>query len=407
MNLLFVTHHRRWKTNLRSAAWARELVRRGHEVTLLCTHPTACVRAHVSHWEGVNIVEFPDLLFGSMRSGWDLWSLVRRRLYLRGKRYDLIHAFETRPATIHPLLALLHSSPAPLVIDWNDWWGRGGLIAERRPRWYQAVLGPLETWYEEHFRILADHTTVISTALARRAESLGVDPQTISVIPGGVDPALFPVGSPLVQRSRFGLAADRFIVMFAAADAVMDLDLVLDAAKRAVHQIPNLLLVMTGHRPAGFDRLVRRASIADRIQHLGFLPYAELPLALSCADVFLLPLRDTVANRGRWPHKIGEYMASGRPIVANPVGDVRIVFETERIGLTAEPAPAAVADAIVHLYRFPELRETIGRTARRIAETRFAWTTLVDRLEEAYQCARTSWLVRRRANQRFSDQAHS
>ncbi len=395
MNLLFVAHHQRWKTELRSAAWARELARRGHQVTLLCTHPTRRLRASETVWEGVRVVEQPDLLIGSMRSGWDPWSTLRRAIFLRGRRYDLVHAFETRPATIHPVRTLLRRAPAPLVMDWNDWWGRGGLISERRPRWYQILFGALETWYEEHFRTLADHTTVISSALARRAESLGVDPKTITVIPGGVNPAAFAQVPPLAERHRFGLPADRFVLMFAAADAAMDLDLVIGAVALAARRVPNLLLVLTGRRPPQFEALVRGADIGDRVVHLGFLPYGELPRALSCADVFLLPLRDTVANRGRWPHKIGEYMACGRATVANPVGDLGELLDTERVGLAADPTPEAMAEAIVRLHGAPELRETMGRTARRVAETRFAWPVIVDRVEQAYEQAIAAWRAKR------------
>ena len=391
MNLLYVTHHRRPKTRARSAPWAAELVRRGHEVTLICIAPRERWRLKESVEEGVRYVESPDLFFGALRSGWDPWGLWNRSRYLAGRTFDIVHCFETRPATIHPVLRWLRSRPIPLVIDWNDWWGRGGLIKERRPGWYRALFGGIETWYEEHFRPLADHTTAISTALARRAESLGIPADRVTVIRGGVDPAAFRERPPAAARPEFGLQEDRFVAFFASADAMMDLDLVLQAVQLASTRIPGLLLVMTGHRPSGLDARARSLGIDRQVRHLGFLPYERLPHALSCADVFLLPFSDTVANRGRWPHKVGEYMACGRPTVSNPVGDIRELFERERVGLLADPTPEAMAEAIVRLRDEAALRLQLGARARQVAETRFAWPRIADRVEGVYRRIVQEW----------------
>lgn len=384
VNVLYVTHHRRQKVFARAGAWARELARRGHAVTLICIANHERWRLMESWHEGVRYIETPDLLPGQLRSGWDAWNMLRRMLWLRGASYDIVHAFETRPATIYPVLRILRRCPARLAIDWNDWWGRGGLIEERRPSWYHTIFGGIETWFEEHFRPRADHTTVISTALAERAAGLGIPPDRITVISGGVDPGVFRNQECQAHRSRFGLPADRFIALFAAADGVMDLDLVLETLAAARKPVPELLLVMTGHRPAGFDQRVQDAGVTHHVRHLGYLPYGDLPDALSCADVFLLPFTDSVANRGRWPHKIGDYMACGRPTVSNPVGDIRPLFEQESVGILADPHPAAMSAALAKLRSDAALRQQLGARARQVAETRFAWPGVVDRVEAVY-----------------------
>jgi glycosyltransferase involved in cell wall biosynthesis len=397
MNLLFVTHHRRLRLFARGDPWARELTRRGYAVTVMCISQSRRFRLLETRSDGVLYVEVPDLLPGILRSGWDPWDTLRRILYLRGKRFDLIHAFETRPATIYPVLSMLREARVPLVIDWIDWWGRGGLIKDRRPGWYRVLFGAMETWYEEHFRTRADHSTVISSALARRTVGLGVPPDCVTVIHGGVDPQFFRVQPSGLHRARFGLPANSFLAYFSALDAVMDLQLVLTAFKRALAGGANMLLVMTGHMPTRFDWHVQRVGLAGRIRHLGYLPYHELPNALSCADVFLLPFSDTVSNRGRWPHKVGDYMACGRPTVSNPVGDIRGLFERERVGLLADPTPEAMAEAIVRLHDDPELRRELGARARQVAETQFAWPRIVDQVEEVYRSVMERWKRRGRA----------
>jgi len=136
LNVLMINHHRRSKVNCvnRSLAMARYLARRGHQVTLLTTADHRKARIVESHEDGVHIAEIPDLLWGNLRSGWDPWSALNRILYLLRceKDFDLIHLFESRPAVIHPTQVYRLKRPLPLIIDWVDGIGRGGILEVRR-----------------------------------------------------------------------------------------------------------------------------------------------------------------------------------------------------------------------------------------------------------------------------------
>src|SRR3990172_1332446 len=166
-----ITHHRRMKADARPHAMARELVGRGHRVTLIVTADRRRARVIGSEWDGVRVIETPDLLWVRLRSGWDPWSLLNRAVFLRRDEwvYDIAHCFETRPATIYPALVYSSANNLPIVTDWNDWWGRGGIIDELRPKWYRFLFGGVETYYEEAFRTRGAGLTVISTALVQRA----------------------------------------------------------------------------------------------------------------------------------------------------------------------------------------------------------------------------------------------
>jgi glycosyltransferase involved in cell wall biosynthesis len=275
----------------------------------------------------------------------------------------------------------------PLVIDWIDWWGRGGLIKELRPAWYQYFFGGIEAFYEEHYRTRADALTVISSALAERAVGLGVPHDRIFKVQDGGEPGFFTPRPSLENRGRYALPTDAFIVGFSAADVTMDVGLALAAIARARRECPQILLLLTGNRPSNFERQVEAAGLAGGYQHLGFLPYAELPVALSCADAFLLPFPDKPANRGRWPHKIADYMCLARPTVTNPVGEMRLLLEKEPVGLLAEANAEAMGRRLVELARDPDLRDRLGRHARHVATEHFVWSRVVDQVEACYKQA--------------------
>jgi glycosyltransferase involved in cell wall biosynthesis len=334
---------------------------------------------------GVCLVETPDLLPGKLRSGWDPWCALNRWLWLRKNfDFDLIHAFETRPATIHPLQLMLWKKKIPLVIDW---WGRGGLVVEHRPRWYQILFGGLETFYEEHFRTVADATTVICHALGERAVGLGVPESTIFRVPIGSSTDVFSVQNSKIHRPQFGIPDGAFVLVFSTLDAALDADLVFRSIAVLKQKHPETLLVMTGNQRDRLMKMADQAGIAEHFIHLGFVPDEDFPKTLACADVFLLPLRDKVANRGRWPCKIGDYLACGRPVISNPTGEMKILLSEERIGLLANETPEGFAQTIELLIENPSLRAELGAEARRVAETRLAWNGIIEGLERAYEQA--------------------
>lgn len=150
----------------------RYLARFGHTVTLLTISPRARWTVRRVERDGVTIVETPDLLWGVGRTGWDLFDTLVRLWLVRQAEVDVVHAWDCRPVVILPALLArrrLADKGGRLVIDWADWWGRGGTQAERPGR-AKHLYGRVETFFEEAFRTRADGTTVASLALARRAD---------------------------------------------------------------------------------------------------------------------------------------------------------------------------------------------------------------------------------------------
>jgi glycosyltransferase involved in cell wall biosynthesis len=384
-----INHHRRSKVNCvnRSLAMARYLVQRGHQVTLLTTADHRKVGV-VEDWEdGVHIVEIPDLLWGQLRSGWDPWSALNRILYLLRceKEFDLIHLFESRPAVIHPIQVYRMQRRLPLIIDWVDGIGRGGILEVRRPGWYRLLFGRMETFYEEHFRAGAEGVTVICTALGERAQALGIARDAILHIPVGTDLDTYPaVLDKNACRAAIGLSQESKFLAFAGIDADFDLPLVFSAFARVVEKWPETRLMLIGKSNQAMLNAAREYGIAEWVISAGYVPYNRFPTYLGCADIFLLPFPGTVYNVSRWPSKICDYMASGRPTISNPTGDIKSLFEKHKVGILANESAEAFAAKIVYLFEHPDAAILLGQNARHIAETHYAWPNLIKGLESFY-----------------------
>lgn len=386
LSILMISHSRRFKVDVRGYAMARHLVERGHSVTLVVIGDRCRLGIVEADWDGVWTVETPDLLWGRLRSGWDPWNTLNRVLYLRAdkRRYDLIHCLETRPATIYPALFYRRRHHLPMITDWIDWWGRGGIIDELRPGWYRVLFGHIETYYEEAFRARAEGLTVISTALAKRAMGLGVQPARICHLPNGSWPERFSVPDSAACRRRVGLDVTGPIIGYSSLDTHLDLALMIEVLAQILRQYPDAQLLITGNPPEKISELAHAYHVGQNLILTGFLPYEELPWYLGCADLFVMPFPEKVYNVGRWPSKVNGYMSVGRPIVSNPVGDIKGLFEKHNIGLLAKWDPEDFAEKIIFLLQHPDIAKELGENARRAAVTEYDWRVLIGKLEEFY-----------------------
>ena len=367
-------------TYQRASQFSRVLAARGHDVTLLATSPRARWSMRERRVDGFRLIESPDCLSGSLRSGWDAWNTLSRMRWVRRQQYDIVHAIESRPTVLLPARVARHHG-AKLIRDWCDWFGRGGSVEERRTPIVRGMVRIADTFFEERFRQQGDATLTINPFLRQRAIELGVEPNTIAVIPNGCDIRLKPFDQA-AARQAVGLPAEAELIGYVGNIYPSDAELMAAAFNR-VHQVrPNSYLVLVGYFNRAIETLVADPA---RIIRSGRVSNEQMFQYLAACDVCWLPLRDNGANRGRWPGKLNDYMTMGRPVVVTTVGNLAEVVEGHAIGLTAADNAADFARQSIALLSNPDQRAAFGQAARRAAEDSFSWEQMTDRLEQLYR----------------------
>jgi glycosyltransferase involved in cell wall biosynthesis len=385
MRFLFFNHNVAWSgTFFRAFQLGRMLVRQGHQVTVVTTSRSARLQLQRHEREGVELVEAPDLFWGRGRTGWDPWNLLHRTLRLEGGRFDAIHAFDCRPAVILPALYHARTYDLPLFMDWADWWGRGGTIDEREGWLVNRLISGVETWFEEAFRKHALGTTVISSALEQRAISLGVPAQTIHRFPQGCDAENLRPQAREHARERLEVDAQTRVLLHIGQVYPRDCELLLKAVQRLIGRISGLQLVLLGNPRAPIPNDVLPAG---SLRRTGFVDYATLQLWLAAADVCVIPLRDSVSARGRWPSKINDYFSAGRAVVMPCVGDAATYVQGASAGWICKPQPDDFADALCAALGSSTVADAAGQRGRALAETQLAWATLADGVDTFYRRA--------------------
>ena len=387
LSILYISNHRRFKINFRAHPWARELALRGHDVDVMCHADTERWRTKIEHTDGFRIIENPDLLVGALRQGWDPVCALRRRnfLFRESKDYDLIHCLDTRLAVVLPAMSYARAKHITIVSDWIDWWGRGGLIKERRPLWYRLLFAGIETYFEEHYRAKLDGLTAISHALIERGVKLGVPRDRCKRIPGGANLKAFADVPPQEESKRLnGIPSDAPVLCFSGLDVLIDLPMAVKAYECVRREMPGAVLLLVGPAESDIKGMASDAAAMAGIKATGPVPYADLPKHLAAADVFLMPYADKVSNVGRWPNKVGDYMCVGRPTVSNPIGEVKWLYGQYDVGSLCGETPESMAEATLALLRDPGRAAAIGTRARQVAADVFAWDKLIVELEDWY-----------------------
>jgi glycosyltransferase involved in cell wall biosynthesis len=389
MRILFLNHNVGWRggTFFRAYQFARHLAGRGHRVTLMTISQSRRVGCDREVREGVEMIYTPDLLWGVGRTGWDPWDTLVRCLLVRREAWDIVHAWDCRPAVILPAIRAArrgHAAGTRLVLDWCDWWGGGGTQRERRGL-AQRAMAPLETWFEEAFRTRADASTVISRALLDRAIKLGVAPETIHLLPQGCDVTGAHI-SREAARARLGLRDDANVLIGIGTLIKSDAALLFDSLALLFARFPDCRFFLIGNHRAQVPAAIRQSR---QFTETGFVSEETLRDYMQACDGLLTPLADTLAGRARWPSKVNPLLAMGRAVILTRVGDLPVLLDEAGAALVARCDPADVVEKAGLLFASPGLREAYEGRARQVARDVLAWPRLTEQLEQIYVTCQT------------------
>ncbi|MBL8202148.1 MAG: glycosyltransferase [Chromatiales bacterium] len=243
-------------------------------------------------------------------------------------------------------------------------------------------------WATAHMHWFADGVVVISSYLREKLEGIVAGRVPVQLIPISVDLDRVAESAGGFHRPVRLLYAGSF----GDKDGVLNL---IAAFDEVAGQWPGIEFVMTGRgspeRMAAIRQRMAQSRFAGRIRYLGYLADDEYFRLISDCDIpCVVRVPGEFADRG-FPFKLGEYLATGRPVVASRVSDVEVYLEDRVNAMLVEPGsvPGIVA-AISYLLADEGRALALGRAGRRVAVEHFSARNngrrlleLIDRLEPA------------------------
>ena len=121
---------------------------------------------------------------------------------------------------------------------------------------------------------------------------------------------------------------------------------------------------------------IGRAKHISQIRFTSNVPHMDIPGHYSRASALLIPLRPTLQDEARFPHKIGEYLASGRPMITTAFGEVKHYdFVDQETALIADDYTVkAFSEKMRFVLDHPAEAEQIGNNGRQMGLENFDYT---------------------------------
>jgi len=363
---------------------AERLAERGHRVTF--AHPVqgrSLVGSRSAGVPGLTIVRTPGLAPARFRrGGFGLLDLLVKLRLVLGRRFDLVHTTAGhRPGQLLPALAARLFRGSVVVDEWWEWYGRGGRLETRRGP-AEKLIGLYDRLTELPVKRCYSAVIAIASPLKHRVRDNG----HITVLNGGAETDLLRPREQGAARQRLELDQDLFIVGLVGAGEADHPDNIpfLEAVKRCAVRHRRLRVFVTGQR-SYIERRCLESDTGDRYLYRGWLAFDEYNDYLNACDLFALPLADIPRNAGRWPHKIGDFLALGKPVVTNPVGDLARLFRQHRLGLLCEHRAEGFEDALEQLLRGEADPEALCADSRRLANEDLSAERRTDETEALYR----------------------
>lgn len=155
-----------------------------------------------------------------------------------------------------------------------------------------------------------------------------------------------------------------------AKDGVLTL---VRAFARICAEFPGLRLVLIGDSPkvSQIPRVrafVEELGIADRVVFVGIVARSELSAYLDRATVLALARPSSLQASAGFPTKVGEYLATGRPVVVTRTGEIDTYLQDGvNVFFAAPDDAAAFADRLRHVLQHPDEAAAVGRRGREAA----------------------------------------
>ncbi len=305
-----------------------------------------------------------------------------RPLHHPAVKGDVTHAVSNGVAVL-PALAAKWTYGTPLCLTEH-----GIYLRERYLGYGKGYTWPVKAFLLGFQRLLcetgyrsADLVTPGNRYNQRWEVRCGASPERIRTVYNGVDPALFPPAEAEPDRPTLSWAG--------RVDPIKDLETLIRAFSIVHEHLPEARLRLFGGGDADYRaRCEQLAADLDVAAHVTFEGrIANIRDAYVAGTVVML----SSISEG-FPYTLIEAMACGRPTVSTDVGGVSEAvtgdpgLADEECGFVVPPRdPRAMAEAALRLLHDPELRHSMGETARRKALELFTVDQTVSSFRDIYR----------------------
>ncbi len=154
-------------------------------------------------------------------------------------------------------------------------------------------------------------------------------------------------------------------------------DILLEACFQISNRFPDDFLNLYGEAINietynNYQSFVSKFNLTKRVFFKGRISGLKVPEVLSESGVLVLARPESLQAQNGFPTKLGEYLATGNPVVVTSVGEISDFLKDKDSAFIAQPGDVeSLKDKIIEVLEDKDMAEKIGIKGRKVAEKYF------------------------------------
>lgn len=353
---------------------SQELIKRGHQVTMVCStnknHPNACE----VDIDGIHVIYVKNNYSNYMSAPRKIWSFVSFlqkaiKVGCRQKDVDVVFATSTPLTVGYVALRLKAKKHWNYVFEVRDLWPEfpieiGAIKNQLAIKWLRK--------FEKRIYDKAEHVVALSPGMKEGVMKAGTPEEKVSMIPNMAKPDKFFPHEPNFEIAKqFEIDLTKFnVIHFGSMGRANGLQYIIEAAKCLRDKgddTVRFLFMGDGATLPELKELVAKYELSN-VFFLGNHGMGIVSEVVNCCDASITSFLNLPILKTNSPNKLFDSLSAGKPIIVNSAGWTKEMVEEERCGFYAAPTdPSELANKILFYKDKKEDLKQMGENARRLS----------------------------------------
>lgn len=353
---------------------SKELVNRGHQVTMICStnkaHPLPCE----TDIDGIHIIYVKNDYSNYMSAPRKVWSFISFlmksiRTGCKQKDVDIVFATST-PLTIgYVALRIKAKKQWKYVFEVRDLW-------PEFPIQVGAIKNPLIISilrrFEKRIYDNSEHIVALSPGMKEGIINSGTPESKVSMIPNMSKPDIFYPHAPSQKIAKqFSIDLGKFnVIHFGSMGRANGLQYIIEAARCLKEKgdfSVNFIFMGSGATEPIIKKKAEDYSLSN-VQFLGSHKMDIVSEVVNCCDASITTFLNLPILKTNSPNKLFDSLSAGKPIIVNSAGWTKDMVEKDDCGFYVDPEkPEMLAEKLLEIKDNILLLQRWGANARRLS----------------------------------------
>lgn len=353
---------------------SRELVKRGHQVTMITSTNKSNSKAGEIDIDGIHVVYVKNAYSNYMSPLRKVLSFVNFvRLAIKAskkqKKVDIVFATSTPLTVGYIALRLKKIKGWRYVFEVRDLWPEFPIqIGAIKNKFAIKFLRK----FEKKIYDQSEYVIALSPGMQEGVIAAGTPEEKTSMIPNMSKPdKFFPHAKNLKIADQFGVDIHKFnVVHFGSMGCANGLQYIIEAAKCLKdkgNDSIRFVFMGSGATEPVLKKLSKEYGLTN-VQFLGRHKMAVLSEVVNCCDASITSFKNLPILRTNSPNKLFDSLSAGKPIIVNSAGWTKDLVEKENCGFYVDPEnPKELAEKLIEIKDNKELLAEWGQNSRRLS----------------------------------------